>query len=163
MKFKVGDKVILNPKIRRCLFEYDEIGTVINIRGTVITTNFLSIGIWNGTENELILVSKSNEKTFFKRLPDDYTGTIEVENGYIVKEEILDEIEKEYLSAVIRPFKDRIENIKKVENYLDSVEFISISVRGNGYIMFPYFKKNAMYKGMKPDTVYTLKELGLDE
>lgn len=98
-------------------------------------------------------------KTFFKKLPNDYTGTIEVENGYIVEKEILDEEEKEYLSAVIRPFKDRVDYIEKVENIL---EYIAIDLN-NERLSFPFFDKGTMYKGMELNKKYTLKELGLDE
>lgn len=101
---------------------------------------------------------KENKK-FFKTLPNDYTGTIEVENGYIVEKEILDEKEKEYLSAVIKPFRDRIEYIKKVE---DIGEYIAIYLK-NERLPFPYFDKGTMYKGMETNKGYTLKELGLDE
>ena len=98
-------------------------------------------------------------KTFFKKLPNDYTGTIEVENGYIVEKEILDEEEKEYLSAVIRPFKDRIEFISKSRMFDD---YICIGLNDEA-ISLPYFKKGTMYKGMELYKKYTLKELGLDE
>ena len=108
-------------------------------------------------DNGIELV-KENKK-FFKTLPNDYTGTIEVENGFIQEKEILDEKEKEYLSAVIKPFRDRIEYIKKVE---DIREYIAIYLK-NERLNFPYFDKGTMYKGMELDKKYTLKELGLDE
>lgn len=108
-------------------------------------------------DNGIELV-KENKK-FFKTLPNDYTGTIEVENGFIQEKEILDEKEKEYLSAVIKPFRDRIEYIKKVK---DIREYIAIYLK-NERLNFPYFDKGTMYKGMELDKKYTLKELGLDE
>lgn len=74
--------------------------------------------------------------------------------------EILDEKEKEYLSAVIRPFKGRVDYIKKF--YITGKEFICIYLKNDENIDFPYFKKGTMYKGMKLDKRYTLKELGLD-
>ena len=74
--------------------------------------------------------------------------------------EILDEKEKEYLSAVIRPFKGRVDYIKKFD--ITSKEFIRIYLKNDEDIDFPYFKKGTMYKGMKLDKRYTLKELGLD-
>lgn len=86
---------------------------------------------------------------------------------YEVKE-ILDVKEKEYLSAVIRPFKNRIRSISK-KHYFE-YEYISISmfdipndnlgIEDNPDL--PLFKKGKMYKGMKPDNEYSLKELGLD-
>lgn len=74
---------------------------------------------------------------------------------------ILDDEEKEYLSVVIRPFKDKVKYIAK---YGDSrLEFISIKLVGDSAMLFPYFKKGTMYKGMELEKQYTLKELGLDE
>lgn len=74
---------------------------------------------------------------------------------------ILDDEEKEYLSVVIRPFKDKVKYIAK---YGDSrLEFISIKLVGDSAMLFPYFKKGTMYKGMELEEQYTLKELGLDE
>ena len=63
-------------------------------------------------EGKFEIVKNKNVK-FFKSLPNDFTGTLEVENGYIVEKEILDDVEKEYLSAVIRPFRSRIKYISK--------------------------------------------------
>lgn len=74
------------------------------------------------------------------------------------KEEILDETEKRYLASVIRPFRDKVEAIKKE---LSNKEFISIELKDEASINFPYFKKGTMYKGMKKYKKYTLKELGL--
>lgn len=103
---------------------------------------------------------KENKK-FFKKLPNDYTGTIEVENGYIVEKEILDEKEKEYLSAVIRPFRDRVNYIAKKGV---RKEYIQIVLKKDNECFFlPYFEKGTMYKGMEADKKYTLKELRLDE
>lgn len=82
--------------------------------------------------------------------------------------EILDEQEKEYLSAVIKPFKKRVIRIEKVKTLYNDSEFINIVLyssvtHGNEEsISLPYFKKGKMYKGMKPDKAYSLKDLGLD-
>ena len=73
--------------------------------------------------------------------------------------EILDKEEKEYLSAVITPFRDQVEYIKKYSIF-DKYEWIRISLKG-GDFSFPNFNKGTMYKGMEPDKEYTLEELGL--
>lgn len=78
---------------------------------------------------------------------------------YEVKE-ILDEKEKEYLSAVIRPFKGKVNYIQK--EISDTREDIVVCVACDDYLSFPYFEKGTMYKGMELDKEYTLKELGLD-
>lgn len=86
---------------------------------------------------------------------------------YEVKE-VLDEKEKEYLSAVIKPFKKRVIRIEKIKTLYGNSEFInivlysSISCNKEEPIQLPYFKKGTMYKGMKLGKKYTLKELGLD-
>lgn len=83
------------------------------------------------------------------------------------KEQILDEAEKAYLIAVIKPFKDKVLHIYKTDQYDKNYQYIIIVVKSIRYglneesIVFPLFKKNTMYKGMKVDKNYTLKELGL--
>lgn len=74
---------------------------------------------------------------------------------------ILDDEEKEYLNAVIRPFKNRISNIVK-RNFDSEKSYIVIHINSELFD-FPYFKKGTMYEGMEADKQYTLKELGLDE
>lgn len=74
---------------------------------------------------------------------------------------ILDDVEKEYLSVVIRPFKDKVKYIRKWGN--SRGKYIEIGILNDSVIIFPYFKKNTMYKGMEAGKKYTLKELGLDE
>lgn len=74
------------------------------------------------------------------------------------KEEILDETEKRYLSNVIKPFRNKVEAIRKETG---NKEFILIELKDEASINFPYFKKGTMYKEMKEDKKYTLKELGL--
>lgn len=164
MKLRIGDKVKLNENVKeftygRGLVRYDEIGEIMrfNISGDVIVDFPTKYG-WKGLEEELVLVGRQK---FFKKLPNDFTGTIEVENGYIVEKEILDEEEKEYLSNVIKPFRDKVEYICK-EPYINK-EFIKITIKNDSSLCFPYFMKETMYKGMEANKKYTLKELGLDE
>ena len=161
MKFKVGDKVKLNKNVKYFNFSrgnvgYDEIGEIIDICGEFVYINFPSCSYWQGVEHELKLAKEN--KIFFKKLPNDYTGTLEVENGYIVEKEILDEEEKEYLSTVIELFRDKIEYIEK---HGINKEYIDICIRNNSRIIFPYFKSGTMYKDMKLNKKYTLEELGL--
>lgn len=81
------------------------------------------------------------------------------------KEPILDEAEKKYLSAVIRPFRGRVKYICKIESlFRMGMQFIKIST-GDNYcddsITFPLFASGTMYRGMKANKDYTLEELGL--
>lgn len=79
---------------------------------------------------------------------------------YECKEEILDEAEKRYLRAVIRPFRDKIKYICKSVSDFGKYEYIKVNL-GNDTLVLPDFKPNTMYKGMKTDKQYTLEELGL--
>lgn len=82
---------------------------------------------------------------------------------YEAKKEILDEEEKKYLSAVIKPFKNRVEYIiKRLSSRNSTAEYIVIKLINDDYITLPYFDKRTMYKGMELGKEYTLKELGLD-
>lgn len=90
--------------------------------------------------------------------PDIYSGYLDWQE---YKEEILDKKEKEYLSAVIKPFRDKISCIIKSERYTHDKEYITIVINHEEDIEFPYFSKDTMYKGMKTDRNYTLEELGL--
>ena len=77
------------------------------------------------------------------------------------REEILDEIEKRYLTEVIRPFRRRIQFIQKRKEITEINPYIRIVCEDNDKLVFPYIKDNSMYKGMEVNKKYTLKELGL--
>ena len=76
------------------------------------------------------------------------------------KEPILDEAEKKYLSAVIRPFRDNVKSISKGASESNR-EFIAIYCNDGDAAILPWFEAGTMYKGMKPNQKYTLEELGL--
>lgn len=119
-------------------------------------------GDWSWSSS---MLEKIEDKKHFKSLPRDFTGTIDVEKGFITKivkkKEILDEVEKEYLSAVIKPFKKRIEEIV-VNEYSINGAFLSVVLRYGNSLKFPIFKIGTMYKNMEINRAYTLEELGLD-
>ena len=84
------------------------------------------------------------------------------------RKEILDKEEKEYLGAIIKPFRNRVKCIMKRENsQLKEYRYIKIEVksinenRGIETIVLPYFTNKSMYKEMELDEVYTLEELEL--
>lgn len=80
--------------------------------------------------------------------------------------DILDEAEKRYLRAVIRPFRNKVIYIRKyfyalsdaysIEIYMKSAE----GIFNTEYLRLPLFK-NEMYKGMETNKKYTLEELDL--
>lgn len=75
------------------------------------------------------------------------------------RETILDDVEKDYLSAIIKPFKCDVDYICKRLNH--GGYYIAIVSNGSDVTKLPYFPNNEMYKGMELDHRYKLKELGL--
>ena len=78
-------------------------------------------------------------------------------------ESILNEKEKQYLSSVIKPFRDRMLTIAKLRDEDTGEYFIELRLCTNGReqsINFPYFY-GGMYEGMEDNVWYTLKTLGL--
>lgn len=167
IKFKVGDKIkgISNsyPITDKNMY----LGKIEEVKEYAIKVlilkheipNFVGEEYWvHDPEGRFEIVESKNRK-FFKKLPNDFTGTLEVENGYIVEKEILDDVEKEYLKNVIKPFRNRVNYISK-ETICTCGHYILINLVDD-YIPLPIFKKETMYKGMEADKEYTLKELGL--
>ena len=103
-------------------------------------------------------------------------GELLTGKGEIVKlpKQILDEVEKEYLGNIIKPFRNRIlyiaksETVKTYDNPNPKIyECIYIIYKDSSkkknpfYMGFPCFEKGTMYEGMELDKKYTLEELGL--
>lgn len=166
--YKVGDKVLLTNKRPKL---WNEEGSMDIYLGKIVTiSKIYSIGIfeikedttmskWSFRFNEII--KKINNK-HFKSYPNNYTGTLNIENGYVIEEkEILDETKKKYLENVIRPFKDKVSYIEKIG--YSSKEFICIDIKNDSSINLPVFSKDTMYNGMKANKIYTLEELRLFE
>lgn len=111
------------------------------------------------TENGLIYTYKNN---VFKS--DGSLESILLGDYQIIKlpKPILDDVEKKYLSRVIRPWRDKVEYIRKI-NFDDEDEFIVIIYREreSKAIPLPCFKKGTMYKGMEVGKEYSLEDLGL--
>lgn len=74
---------------------------------------------------------------------------------------ILSDAEKKYLSAVIKPFRDRVRIIYKFHYTYSSSENIVISIKDDNNVFLPGFETGTMYKGMELEKAYTLEELGL--
>lgn len=77
------------------------------------------------------------------------------------KEPILDDAEREYLKAVIRPFREEIDTISKFRNCTNDEHYIFIKMKSQNWFSLPRFPKGTMYKGMKDGRHYSLEELGL--
>ena len=66
--------------------------------------------------------------------------------------------EKDYLSEVVKPFRDKIEYIKRLtSDSWDSIQMIT----DKGVTAVLFFETDTRYKNMEPDREYTLQELGL--
>ena len=66
--------------------------------------------------------------------------------------------EKEYLAAVIKPFRE--EFMYLVKSQKGEYEYLVIHLKCD-FISLPDFKIGSMYKGLEVNKRYTLKELGL--
>ena len=77
------------------------------------------------------------------------------------KEPILDEVEREYLSAVIKPFRNRVTSVRKWFNGIDYQIIITLDHAG-ALCQLPRFPLGSeMYKSMEVCKYYTPEELGL--
>ncbi len=74
------------------------------------------------------------------------------------KESILDDVEREYLKAVCKPFRNRTKDIQKLDDGLEQCIFINLDDQS---FSLPSFKRRTMYKGMELDKCYALEELGI--
>lgn len=171
VKYKVGDKILLTNKPPHTWVSDMGIylGKVVTISKIKYDSGYAEYEIdedksdddckWSFYPEDI--VKKVSKGTFFKKLPNDFTGTIDVVNGYIGKPQILDEEEKRYLEGVVRPFRDRVRYVIKNIN-CSSQCYIGIRLEQES-IALPYFEENTMYKGMEIDKRYSLKELELFE
>lgn len=107
----------------------------------------------------------TNECSWFNN-KDMYSNKFLDQKVEIEIPDILDEAEKRYLRAVIRPFRNKVIYIRKyfyalsdaysIEIYIKSVE----GIFNTEYLRLPLFK-NEMYKGMETNKKYTLEKLDL--
>ena len=75
---------------------------------------------------------------------------------------VLTDEEKEYLSYVIKPFRNEIDYIYKCSTYRGEKEYIAISFKKiTRDMFFPEYPTGTMYKGMIRNKEYSLDELGL--
>ncbi len=110
-----------------------------------------------------LLLEKSIFETYMKAKGIDYmTGCfIEEILEWLCteyKEPILDDVEREYLKAVCKPFRDKAESIQKLDDDFEQCIFINLDDQS---FSLPSFKRRTMYKGMELGKEYTLEELGI--
>ena len=100
---------------------------------------------------------------FNKCVSDTLFSSVTWENSPIQyrDSELLTPKEKNYLKFVFRPFASDIIYVQK-RQLGNNIEYIRvITCTSSMPIYFPDFKKGTMYKGMKSEKKYTLKELGI--
>ena len=125
-----------------------ELREEFKIKGLPARYRITSIGLQYNSETEGVWYTSN------KLLPMLLQGEISIIK---VEQPILDDKEKEYLSNVIKPFRDRVSSISKD----GPLEYITISLDGDDFAILPNFEKGTMYKGMETNRRYTLEELGL--
>lgn len=79
--------------------------------------------------------------------------------------QILDDIEREYIKFVLKPFHEEVSYVEKlVDNLIDdgsySKEYLYVKLH-DGQFVFPDFDSGKMYIGMETDKKYKLDELGI--
>lgn len=79
------------------------------------------------------------------------------------EKEILTKDEREYLSALIKPYRKRVEWITKITTYDNKDHWISIDFFDGDSIELPIIEEEDEYKfyGMKADKKYELEDLKL--
>lgn len=163
MKFRVGDTVKIISKKNGDQY------TTYGVEKTFTKSDLKDGDKCTLKNGQAIFVDKTSSYGFnsidaqLKYFNDDVSivkveRPVKYETLFERKEEILDETEKKYLASIIKPFRNKVESIRKKAS---NKEFISIELKDEASIDFPYFKKGTMYKGMKENKEYTLKELGL--
>ena len=99
------------------------------------------------------------EKASFDTLCDLLNGKYEVIK---LPKSILTEEERNYLSSVVKPFKEKILHISKLSS--KDGESICIDIRYDweeDSIVLPKFAAGTLYKGMEIGKEYSVKDLGL--
>ena len=114
-----------------------------------------------------------NPAVMFAKIKTNYDSDIRSSHGQTYADDILDwmakpfkgpilnDTEREYLSAAIRPFRKMIAYIVKAQDFDDGKQCIRIILQNGDGMHFPYLDDDEMYKGMEVNKEYSLEELGL--
>ena len=138
---------------------------VANLLGLELEEEFKIEGLFGNFK-----LSKEGLKQWSKGtydwLPSSLLEELITGHAQIIKlsKPILNEAERKYLSAIIKPFRDKVVSIAKYR-YSDDNSYIQITVEqiafDGEFIDLPRFKSDAMYKDMRAGKQYTLEELDL--
>ena len=78
---------------------------------------------------------------------------------------VLSDEEREYLTAALKPFHEKVKYVEKIVESVSSdkgwrdKEHLFVAFYGRGMISMPDFDAGEMYSGMEPDRAYSLDEL----
>lgn len=75
--------------------------------------------------------------------------------------QILDDTERKYLTAVLKPLP-KAKSIRKAISPFGVFQYLVVSFNESEIMSFPYFEPGTMYKGMECCKLYTPEELGIN-
>lgn len=156
-EIKVGDLVKLRDDLEdRKSYGYTTYVKNMKFKGfkKIERIFYKSIG-----EKVTLININNHDYEYTKEMIAEVKRLTKYETIYKREEPILDDKEKEYLSSVIRPFRDKVEYIAK--RRVSESQYIFIRLKNGEYIALPNFKEDTMYKNMELQKNYILKELGL--
>lgn len=78
------------------------------------------------------------------------------------RKDVLDEVERKYLKAVLRPFRNRVVRVTKLKFPGCSDYSLRVDLEDGDSLSFPNFPAGTMYNGMELYHEYTLEELGIN-
>lgn len=148
MDIKVGDLVKIKGRVKEYGDEVEDddeyIVTFTDHEDFIALRNEYT-SMFNVSKSEIIEVKRPCQyKTIYKR-----------------KEILLTKKEKEWLSVIVKPFKNNIRCISKESELGHKSEYIVIYIYSDNNIIFPSFKTGTRYRNMKTGREYSLPELGL--
>ena len=170
MKYKVGDVV----KVRSDLSTkgMNVTNRMLNFRGKIVRIEKVfkngcyriegDYEEWNWTDEMLEPLTEEDIKGYLEKYTKDFKN-YNIKFEIKKKELILTEEEKEYLSAVVKPFRDRVRYIEK-RGEGDQYILISLRFDEKPYcenFLLPFFKADTMYNGMILFKQYSLEELDI--
>jgi len=126
------------------------------------------LNIWTVDYGYLNIKNFIDDKDMFKNIKWEDDGPTRISDIY--GPQILDDAEREYLKAVLKPFHEKIEYVvKHGDEFADDgtyhKEFLFIAYsdgnRDKGYLTFPDFDAGKAYSGMELGKRYKLGELGI--
>lgn len=85
----------------------------------------------------------------------------QIKKELLEKETVLDDVERDYLKSVLKPFKKKAYYVVKLPSKMGLQEEYICAYVGKDAFVFPNFKKGTMYKEMVNGKEYTLEELGI--